>query len=216
MRTPLLVLALLALSALPALADDGVPHRNQLSIAQLSAVAAGTTPLSDVALTYAYQNQWGLKEVWQIQGTTLYVWKSVHTAAYHDMARAKMAGGGSLSALDSTIFDLPYGDYEHYFTATLTAAQVRALIGDLATDRFPDAPARVGCGEQHWEIAIDIAGQRTHVFDVNAPGNPVLAPCVEEVQDLFSAVDGNLTAINQKQFHAAFRDLTTNASLTGN
>lgn len=220
MRTPLLALVLLvttALTTLPAVADDGgVPHLNQLSISQLSAVAAGTTPLADVALTYAYQNQWGLREVWQIQGTTLYLWKSVHTAAYHDMARAKLAGGGSLSALDSTIFELPYGDYEQYFTATLSAAQVRGLIGQLATDRFPEAPARVGCGEKHWEIALDIAGKRTHVFDVNAPGNPVFAPCVEEVQDLFRSVEGNMTQISQQQFATAYIDLITVSSASGN
>lgn len=204
----------LALGTLPAMADDGVPHLNQVTLSQLSQVASGTTPLEQVTITYAYQNQWGVKETWQIQGTTLYVWKSVYTAAYHDQARALLAGGHSLSDLQSSIFELPYGDYDQYFRATLTPAQVRAVAQSFATHRLPDAPARVGCGEKHWEIALQINGQRTHIFDVNAPGNPILAACIDPLQDLFSSVDGSLQPINQQEFATAFVDLTS-ASLQG-
>lgn len=210
MRSILLASALLALTALPAVAQDGgVPHRDDLKVSQLTAVSGGTTALDQVALTYAYQNQWGLRETWQIQGTTLYVWKSVHTAAYHDMARAKLAGGGSLSPVDSQIFELPYGDYDRFQKATLTPQQVRGLIGALASEGFTDAPAHVGCGEKHWEIALEISGDRTHVFDVNAAGNPLFAKCVAEVQSLLNAVEGQLTTISQNEFESAFRDLTS-------
>lgn len=207
--TRLLVLAALCTLglALPALAEEGVPHRNDVTVAALSAAGSGSTPLSQTALTYKYQNKWGIAETWQIQGTTVLYHKSVRTAALHDQARLKLAGGGSLSDLDSQIFDLEYGDFDRFYVGTLEAGQVRALYAALAQQNFPAAPARVGCGEKHWELLLEINGQKTQKYDVHAPGNPILAASLGVLQPLLSGVEGSLSEISQADFASQYKEL---------
>ena len=216
MRSPVLLAVFLASSllALPALADDGVPHLSQVKTTDLAAVATGSIPLNQVALTYQYNNQWGIEEVWQLDGTTLLYRKSVHTAPFADEARAVIAGGGSLHPLQAQVLALEYGDFDKCYRTTLSAAQVQSLYQTLSARQLTAAPARVGCGEQHWEINLRINGKQTQKFDVNAPGNDILAACIDSLQDVFSAEVSSMTPISLQEWSASYQHLIT-AQTTG-
>ncbi|HYE78575.1 MAG TPA: hypothetical protein VEI97_11355 [bacterium] len=184
MRLTLLALLCLTLAGTAVAAEDpGVQTINQVRVTDLAAVAAGKTPLASAAVTYHYQNMYGITDIWQIRGTQVLYKKMVHTTAFVDQARRKVVAGTGLTPLDRQVLELEYGEYDKYFEATLTPAQVQALYRALADAELPAAPARPGCGERYWEITLQVNGKVTQKFDVNAPGNPKFSEAVTALQD---------------------------------
>ena len=201
MRSTLLLAALLALSlvGVARAEDPGVTHLKQVRTADLSAIASGTAPVSDFTLTYRYTNQWGIDKLWQIQGTTLLIRDSVHTAAVADMARQQMIAGSALTPQERAIFDQEYGDWDRYSSQTLTPQDVRGLASALAGTQMLDAPARPGCGQNSWEVDVKVGNKTTQIFDVNAPGNDKLLAGLTPIKSFLGKHTGG-TAISANEF----------------
>lgn len=205
MRTPvLLAFGLSLLLTGVATAESGIKHLNQIPAADLNKVAAGSLPLAQTSLSFRYTNQWGIDQLWQLQGTTLRVAKSVHTAQFVDQARQTIASGGTVTGLQSQVLTLEYGNYDKYFQATLAPKDVQALYKTLASANVIGAECNVGCGQNSWTLELNISGKLTQKFDVNIAGNPTLEPSVHAVQDFLTAQEPQLAEISKADFVAAY------------
>lgn len=214
MRSMLLaLLCALALTGVAAAEDPGVITINQVKSNDLSALASGKTPLTTGTVTYLYQNMYGIRETWQVTGTRVIHHKSVHTAAFIDMARRKVVGGSSLTPVDQQVLDLEYGEYDKYFEGTIDAAAAKQLYSGLVSSDLIGAPARPGCGETYWEINLQVGSKVTQKFDVNAPGNPRFSDAVTTIQNIVGAVP--LTPIDHAAFESNFKKSNISGGITG-